>query len=120
MSNIKRALIAASLVVVASGAQAQVTTYIGGPKSGLTQTIGNVGAKAIRADSVYSSYAQAAPVRQRVQVPRTGFSGGARAIGADSPSYQQDHGLRAYRAAAAPGHAAVNRTSGPGAIGSDH
>lgn len=83
MSNFRRAFIAASLVVVASGAQAQVTTYIGGPKSGLTQTIGNGGTEAIRADSFYSSYAQATAARQRVPVPRTGYSVGARAIGAD-------------------------------------
>ena len=102
MSNFKRALIAASLVVVAGGAQAQVTTYIGGPKSGLTQTIGNVGAEAIRADSFYSSYAQAIAARQRVQLPRTGYSGGA------------------GRASSVRGHAAAGPTSGPGAIGSDH
>jgi hypothetical protein len=53
-----------------------ITTYLGGPKSGLTQTI-------------RGSYAQAAPVRQRVygsapaRSRTAGLSGGVKAIGAD-------------------------------------
>lgn len=47
MSALKHEFFAAFLVVVATGAQAQTVTYIGGPKSGLTQTVNVAGAKAL-------------------------------------------------------------------------
>jgi len=88
MSIITRAFIAASLIVAATAAQAQdrgrITTYIGGPKSNLTQTIG--GANAYGFDATAASYAQAAPVRVRAYAPHAGFSGGANAFGADEPN----------------------------------
>lgn len=117
MSTIKRAVLAAALVVAATGAQAQTTTYIGGPKSGLTQTVKGAGANAIGSD-IYFSHAQAIPVRPRVPSSRTGFSGGVRAIGADSASYEPAVRQRAVRAAR--GNHAFGATSGAKAIGSDN
>lgn len=90
MSIVTRAAVAASLIVAATAGQAQsrdldsnyhgntpvITTYLGGPKSGLTQTI-------------RGSHAQAVPVRQRAygsapaRARTAGLSGGAKAIGAD-------------------------------------
>lgn len=89
MSIITRAALAAALVAAAAVTTAQArdldsayhgnspvtTTYLGGPKSGLTQTI-------------RGSVAQAVPVRQRAYgaAPRTRtarLSGGVNAIGAD-------------------------------------
>lgn len=120
MSPIKRALLAASLVVVANGAQAQTTTtYIGGPKSGLTQRI-NVGdAKAIGIDNGYLSYAQTVPVRPRVVLPGTGFSGGVQAIGSDS-AYEPAVRQGAFRAVPARRNSVSGPTSGAKAIGSDN
>ena len=120
MSTIKRAFFAASLLVAATGAQAQTTTYIGGPKSGLTKSINVAGAKAIGSDNAYSSYAQAFPVRPRVAYPRIGFSGGVRAIGADSPVYGPAVRQQAFRAGPTRAHGASNQTFGARAIGSDH
>ena len=121
MLPIKRALLAASLVVVANGAQAQTTTtYIGGPKSGLTQRI-NVGdGKAIGIDNGYLSYAQTVPVRPRVALPGAGFSGGVQAIGADSASYEPAVRQGAFRAVPARRNSASGLTSGAKAIGSDN
>jgi hypothetical protein len=87
MSIVTRAALAAALVLVATAAHSRdldsayhgntpvATTYLNGPKSGLTQTI-------------RGSYAQSAPVRQRAyaSAPRSRtarLSGGVNAIGAD-------------------------------------
>jgi hypothetical protein len=75
------------------------------------------GAKAIGSDNAYSSYAQAIPVRPRVLLPRTDFSGGVRAIGADSASYEPAVRQRAFRAVPAR---SAGPASGAKAIGSDH
>jgi hypothetical protein len=115
MSPIKRAFLAASLVVVANGAQAEtVTTYIGGPKSGITQRIDVGNAKAIVTGNGYLSYAQTVPVRQRVVVP-----GGVQAIGADS-AYEPAARQGAFRAVPARRSGASGPTSGAKAIGSDN
>lgn len=85
MLSIKRVLFAAAFAGFATGAQAQtITTYIGGPKSGLTQSINVGGANAIGADNAHSSYARATPVRQRSVLPRAVRSGGVQAIGSDN------------------------------------
>ncbi len=118
MSITKSAFLAASLVVAATGAQAQSTTYIGGPKSGLTQTVHVAGAKPIGSDHAYSSYAQAIQVRPRVLLPRTGFSGGVRAIGVDSASYEPAVRQRVFQAVPAPSYGASAPTSGAKAIAS--
>lgn len=104
MSIITRGLFAASLIAAATAAQAQdggrITTYIGGPKSGLTQTIG--GANAYGFDAAASAYAQVAPVR--VRAPQAGYSGGATAFGADEPNgaYAQAAPVRPRTDRAAP------------------
>jgi hypothetical protein len=85
MLTIKRVLFAVALVGFATGAEAQtITTYIGGPKSGLTQRIDVGNAKAIGIDNAHASYARATPTRQRVLFPGAGFSDGVRAIGSDN------------------------------------
>jgi hypothetical protein len=85
MLTIKHVLFAVALVGFATGAEAQTnTTYIGGPKSGLTQSINVGGANAIGADNAHSSYARATPVRQRSVLPRAARSGGVQAIGSDN------------------------------------
>jgi len=120
MSPIKRALLVASLVVVATGAQAQsVTTYIGGPKSGLTQSITVGGAGAIGSDTGYSSYAQAVPVRPRAAIPAAGFTGGVQAIGADN-AYEPAARRGTFRAVPARRSGASDPISGAKAIGSDN
>jgi hypothetical protein len=121
MSIISRVLIAASVVVAATAAQAQdrgapVTTYIGGPKSHLTKTTyGSGGANAIGVDHAARSYAQAAPVRPRTSTAQTGFSGGANAIGVDHAGRSS---VRAERVAPARGRNAGS-TGGANAIGAD-
>jgi len=72
--TLKTALIATALIVT-SAAHAQngdrITTYLGGPKSGLTQTIG-------------TSYAQVAPARTPASGQAVAPAGGANAIGVDN------------------------------------
>jgi hypothetical protein len=120
MSPLKLALLAASLVIVATGAQAQtIHTYIGGPKSGLTQSINVGGARAIGSDNGYSSYAQAVPVRPRVAVPATRVSGGVRAIGADS-AYDAPVRRNVFHAVPPRRNGAMGLNSGAKAIGSDN
>lgn len=104
MSIIKRALFAASLIVSATAAQAQQTG----------------GAGAIGVDSVDSAYAQAVPALPRAHAPRTGFSGGANAIGVDHDALEQAGRLRVYRAAPVQRYRAAGPTSGAKAIGADN
>jgi hypothetical protein len=86
MSIVTRIVLAASLIVAATAAHSRdldssyhgntpvTTTYLGGPKSGLTQ-------------SIRGSHAQAVPARPRVygtvavRTRTAGVSGGASAIG---------------------------------------
>jgi hypothetical protein len=121
MSIITRALVAASLIAAATAAQAQdrgrITTYVGGPKSNLTQTVG--GANALGRDD--SAYAQVAPVRSRTHAPQTGFSGGANAFGADEPNGADGQAAPVRPRASRPAPARSNSgySGGANAIGVD-
>ena len=106
MSIIKAVFISASLTLAATAAQAQdLTTYIGGPKSGLTRTV--------RGPS-----AAIAPAHVRAYAPQVAVSGGANAIGVDNAAsaYAAAAPVRVYRSVPARSHAA---SGGVVAIGSD-
>lgn len=118
MLTLKRVLFVASVVLASSGAQAQTTTYIGGPKSGLTRTV-NVSAKPTGSEKANSSYAQAIFVRALPPLARNDVSGGARAIGADNAPYQPTVRRRAFRTPPPADYRASGPASGAQAIGSD-
>lgn len=106
MSIIKAVFISASLTLAATAAEAQdITTYIGGPKSGLTRIV--------RGPS-----AQAEPVRVRADAPQVAVSGGANAIGVDNAAsaYARSAPVHVYRSGPAHSYAA---SGGVVAIGSD-